>query len=56
MDIITPNSKTNIQTNLNFVLFIEPFQPKQLLATYAAAKGAVIDDVIPDAKRPIPRK
>jgi hypothetical protein len=36
--------------------FIESFQPKQLFATYAAAKGAVIEDVIPDANRPIPRK
>ena len=45
-----------IQIALNFIFLSESCQPKQLFATYAAASGAVIDEVIPDAKRPIPKK
>ena len=43
--------KIKIQTSLKRLLFSELFQPKQLLATYAAARGAVIDEVIPEMRR-----
>ena len=56
MDSITPVIKIKIQTSLNRLLLSELFQPKQLLATYAAASGAVIDEVIPEANNPNPRK
>ena len=56
IDTITPVIKIKIQTSLNRLLFSELFQPKQLLATYAAARGAVIDEVIPEANNPNPRK
>src|SRR5680860_418489 len=45
-----------IHTARNFLSFSPAFQSKQLLATYAAAKGAVIAEVMPAAKRPIPIK
>ena len=52
----TPINRIKIHTNLKFKLLRDPFHPKQLLTTYAAARGAVIDDVIPDANSPIPKK
>ena len=56
MEIITPINSINIHTNRNFLLLSESPHPKQLLATYAAARGAVIDEVMPEANRPIPKK
>jgi hypothetical protein len=56
IEINTPINRTKDQTSLNLLLLSESFQPKQLLATYAAAKGAVIEEVIPEANKPTPKK
>ena len=56
IDINTPINRIENQISLNLLLLSEPFQPKQLLATYAAANGAVIEEVIPEANKPIPKK
>ncbi len=42
-----PNIKITIQTARNLVDFIEVFHCKQPFTTYAAAKGAVIAEVVP---------
>ena len=56
IEINTPVNRIKDQTSLNLLLLSESFQPKQLLATYAAAKGAVIEEVIPEANKPHPKK
>ena len=49
---IIPNPKTNIQTILNFIVFMDDFQPKHPVVTYAAAKGAVMALVMPAENKP----
>ena len=56
IEIKTPINRIKNQTSLNLLLLSESFQPKQLLATYAAARGAVIEEVIPEANKPTPKK
>ena len=50
---IIPKIKTTAHTDLNFTESIPPFQPRQPFTTKAAANGAVIEDVIPAANKPI---
>ena len=52
----TPKNTITIHINLNCFDFNPPCQPKQPFATYAAAKGAVIADVIPAANKPNAKK
>ena len=51
---VTPKRMMLAHTSLNLNVFKPPCHPRQPLTTYAAAKGAVIEEVIPAAKRPTP--
>jgi len=51
---VTPKRMMLAHTSLNLNVFKIPCHPRRLLTTYAAAKGVVIEEVIPAAKRPTP--